>query len=196
MTTRDNLKINRLACLFIVVLTSLILYITIPYFLLINDIIWLKDNDINIRNIGNNSIIFNRSYTINTLYRHVHNFNRYSDIDILVLDGTYHPIRLLDFKVYLNKDLLNYLKYKVDVRDCDDFAFIMYSNIHRLQARYYDSSLLLGILIGVLTKKSINGHVVNFIIDDINNDMLCIEPQTDVITKCYKLFYEIDYIII
>ena len=192
----DSKKIDKKGCCIITSLTILLLYIIIPYLLLVNDIIWQYKNDINIKYIANMDIIINRTNTIKLLKTHINKFNYSFQNELIVFDGFYHPIKIHEFKTYLNKDLTNYIKYKEDVRDCDDFAFIMYSNIHRLQSRYYRHTLYIGILIGELTKNTNFGHVVNFLIDDIDNDMICFEPQSDKLQKCYEMFYKVKYVII
>ena len=189
-------EIDKYKCCFITTITTLLFYIIIPYLLLINDIIWQHKNDINIQYIANSNIIINRTSTRNILNKHINKFNNSVNHNLIIFDGSYHPIKIPYFSIYLKKDLTNYIKYKNDVRDCDDFSFIMYANIHRLQSRYYKHSLYVGILIGKLKKYDKYGHVVNFIIDDKNLDIICFEPQNDKLMKCYEMFYKVRYLII
>lgn len=119
----------------------------------------------------------------------------YNNISKLVLDNKYYSIENKEIEQIIKKDETNMYKYIIEMFDCDEFGFILMSNIMRLS--YECSSkyrLAFGIIIGYNETANRN-HLMNFFIDK-NLVYWCLEPQNDNIEKCDNIELNFNYLVI
>ena len=183
---------------FYIVITVMLMLIVlfISYIFQTYDLIWLYNNGYDIEDIANKNTIFNRTQMFNYLNNELVKYNNKYKSTKIVLDNKYLPLKIKEMKIFLSKDFTDLLKYKKDIRDCDDFSMIMYANIHRTQSRYYDVNLALGIISGDEKLDSDYSHMINFFIEDKENKLICFEPQSDKMAKCEDFFVRINFFII
>ena len=99
---------------------------------------------------------------------------KYLDFDyILIVDNTYKLVSKATVKEFLASDHTNMHKYIPENFDCDNFAFMLWSN-----ATYKFGSIAIGVLIYRVSNSSF--HAINFFITP-NRTIKFIEPQADFI---------------
>ena len=187
---RNESKIVYSFMAFSVIYTIIALF---PYLLLYNQLFFPNEDVYKINYMGNRNIELTDDYINKMFYNYSKTFKKKSIYDKLIFDNRYHP--LIENKVidYLKYDKTNYLKYKSEARDCDDFSIMIYGTIKRFQGYYYNSSLAIGMIIGKTTLESENGHVINIFIND-KYEIKCFAPQDDKVDDCNKMMevlYEI-----
>ena len=86
-------------------------------------------------------------------------------------------------------------KYIVEMFDCDEFGFILLSNIMHISYECeYKFRLAFGIIIGYNETEQIN-HLINFFVDK-NLIYWCVEPQNDNIEICDNIELNFNYLVI
>ena len=119
----------------------------------------------------------------------------YNNISRLVLDNKYYSIENEEIEQIIRKDNTNMYEYIIEMFDCDEFGFILMSNIMRLsyecRTKY---RLAFGIIIGYNETEQRN-HLMNFFVDK-NLIYWCVEPQNDYIEICDNIELNFNYLII
>ncbi|MCD6406901.1 lectin MOA-related protein [Candidatus Aerophobetes bacterium] len=86
--------------------------------------------------------------------------------------------RLEDWKKFITEDLVNFLRYKLDHFDCDNFSTTFKAHI----AEYYGINGI-GVALGALYKDDqlLGYHSYNILLarEEEKNKLICYEPQTD-----------------
>ena len=119
----------------------------------------------------------------------------YKNVSRLVLDNKYYSIEKGEIEQIIRNDETNMYKYIVEMFDCDEFGFVLLSNIMRISYECeYKFRLVFGIIIGYNETEQIN-HLINFFIDK-NSIYWCVEPQNDSIEMCKNIELEFNYLII
>ena len=119
----------------------------------------------------------------------------YKNVSGLVLDNKYYSIEKEEINEIIQKDNTNMYEYILEMFDCDEFGFILMSNIMRLSYECeYKFRLAFGIIIGYNETEQIN-HLMNFFVDK-NLIYWCVEPQNNYIEYCDNIKLDFNYLII
>jgi len=106
---------------------------------------------------------------------------------INLFDGRYYAISLEDLKLFLTFDFSDMVKYKKEIFDCDDFAYLLLGRQRLWHAKLnLNLASTFGMVIGDIRtseeSQKPRGHAMNFIITP-DKELYLVEPQTDNIYK-------------
>lgn len=200
-TTKEYIKLTMIISVFCIL---------IPYLLQLDDLLWYQSNGYNLMEIGNKNDVINSSYMKQIIYEDVMTYNiskKYKkDIalrntlglrqkyNVILLDKYYVTVHKKKFERLLEQNVLRYIVYKPEVRDCDEFAFFTFNDFRRSETRYYDFPLTIGIYMGNTLGNV--GHAVNIFVETKTHKLFCFDVHSKEVFYCREKFSQLYNLIV
>ena len=140
--------------------------------------------------------IIKRNELFGIIYKYENNFyNTHNLFNIKIVDSQYYTIKQTSLEHFLTLNKINEIQYMNNTMDCDNFSIELYATIKRME-KFYEHSLLFGLIVGKEINSDTTLHAINFFIGHNHSILMCVEPQNDKIDHCYKMLKTISFIMV